>query len=201
MQKDQRLEKGKETREKILMAALSIISEEGIKNLSANKIAQKASISKSNVFHHFSSIGEIPSHVLEMLSGLLLEPLEDIGYEDFNGYLVKLGESMFHATDEQIKFYRAFFSFYNEVAYNEEYRPMFQNCQKMFTSHIEKVIRSSNIDLSEESLIRLANMVAINVDGFGIHFMINRDPDFYDSLWKIQSSMISEWVQKNRIHK
>ena len=53
---DQRKAKGEETKQKIIESAIQIVSLEGIKGLSAKKVADNAGISKSNVFHHFKSL-------------------------------------------------------------------------------------------------------------------------------------------------
>ena len=78
---DRRLEKGNETKEKILNTALLIISEEGLKGLSAKKIADRAQISKSNIFHHYTSVDNLLEVILK---NLFADTLTNIPLETCN---------------------------------------------------------------------------------------------------------------------
>ncbi len=57
---DLRTIKGNITKAKILSSSLDIICSSGVEGLSASKITSMSGISKSSVFHHFSSINDIP---------------------------------------------------------------------------------------------------------------------------------------------
>jgi len=88
----QRTKAGDRTRTAILEAALGLLSRVGPDGFSASALANEANVSKATVFHHFSSIDEVPLAALEQfwLRSLSLDTgkptsarkyLEQLGWE------------------------------------------------------------------------------------------------------------------------
>lgn len=56
------------TRNLILNAAISIISKDGLDSLTAGRLINQAGISKGGLYHHFRTMAEVESEVLELLT-------------------------------------------------------------------------------------------------------------------------------------
>jgi AcrR family transcriptional regulator len=65
--------KGKDTKTSILMAALNIVSKEGLEGLSIGKLAQRVGLSKSGLFAHFNSLENLQIAVLQKAVDIFIE--------------------------------------------------------------------------------------------------------------------------------
>jgi AcrR family transcriptional regulator len=88
---DGRLSKGREMREKILLATLELAGEKGISALSARTLSEKVGISKANLFHHFKNMQEIRVEAcLYFLKIIRPQAIEEKEYSDPRVYLLEL---------------------------------------------------------------------------------------------------------------
>lgn len=65
--------KGKDTKETILMAALTTVSQAGLEGLSIGKLAQTVGLSKSGLFAHFNSLENLQLAVLQKAVDIFIE--------------------------------------------------------------------------------------------------------------------------------
>src|SRR6185312_7934056 len=65
MDQDLRVQKGKQTRQKIIDAAFEVMVKEGPNRLSAGKISKAGKVSKASLFHHFDNVDQITFAVFE----------------------------------------------------------------------------------------------------------------------------------------
>ncbi|HOO34039.1 MAG TPA: TetR/AcrR family transcriptional regulator [Thermotogota bacterium] len=188
---DRRLEKGKETREKILNTALLIISEEGIKGLSARKIADRSQISKSNIFHHYTSL----ENLLEViLNGLFADTLTNISLDScitLEAFFQLLGEMTFKLEGDELTIYKALLSYYNEALFTLKYEKMIVQIKKevseSFRNQLEK-LSGKNIPPD------LLETLTADLDGMGLHYMIEKDSDKYMRLWRLKTDMYIQYI-------
>ena len=195
---DLRMIKGKKTKERLLLVALSIIAEHGLKHLSAGKLAIKASVSKSTIFHHFKSLEDVPLEALAYLTKKIVHPMEAGRYATLEEYFEHLGKTTFYASEENLKYNRAFFSFYNEAAYDRDprYSGLIVACRQKFMEHLQTVIRNMEHGmLNPWELENLSKMIAITIDGYGQHFLIDKDVSEYAMLWRGMSNMFCQYIR------
>jgi len=190
---DLRFEKGIVTKNKILSSALDIICDEGIKGLSASKIAKLSGISKSNVFHHFNSVETIPFVLLKNIGGTLTDNIKSRIFKDFSSFLEYLGEMTFTLDSSYIRFFKAFFSFYQTAMFDEQYKEAVELCSQSFKNQIIVEIKKhyDNREDSEE----IATLINSTLDGMGIHYLIsdNREKSIYT--WSCFSGMIMSTLE------
>lgn len=195
---DGRIIKGLETKQKIISATLEMISEEGIKSLSAQKIAQKAGVSKSNIFHHFGSVDILPFEGLKYLTELLLSSLDPDNYQSTEELLICIGQETLTNNQEYLKMFRAFFALYNESFYDERYKNVMNHMKNLYKNSLFHTIMTLEKDLDETKLMSLAKMITIVIDGFGYHFMTDEEPEIFMDLWRIQVDLILNQIEKIR---
>jgi len=61
---------------RVLQAAEKLFAEHGYDGVSASMIAEAASVSKANIFHHFHSKEQLYVEVMKHISGTLMTELE-----------------------------------------------------------------------------------------------------------------------------
>ncbi|NEN87212.1 TetR/AcrR family transcriptional regulator [Paenibacillus elgii] len=187
---DKRMEKGEQTRIRILHAAIAIISEHGIKEVSAAKLAQLTGVSKSNIFHHFKSIDEILHGALHILFDDLLEPMAQ-EYRDLEQFLHQLGQSIFRVPEPYLKAFKAFFSFYHEGMFNADFREALLSCTDKITELLgHQLNRLALRPLDEKTLESVTALLFSLMDGMGLHYLLNGNGQLYEQAWRLQVSML-----------
>lgn len=185
---DQRALKGNITREKILYSVLNIITTEGIKSVSASKIAKLSGISKSTVFHHFTKIEEIPFQALKEISFKINTSLEKRTFSSFKDYLSYLEEITFKNNNDENVLYRALFAFYQEAMYSPRYKDAITECSSKFIEITKKqLLKHTNFET--DKIDNLAKLIMTTIDGLGIHYLISSDDKLINS-WNEFSKMI-----------
>lgn len=190
---DQRKAKGEESKKKIIEAAISIVSLEGSKGLSAKKISDIAGISKSNVFHHFGSVEGIMEEIMRSISSSYFEPVNDGDFESLESFFDLLGNIAFNLNEKEITQYKVVFSFYNDTMFKDKFKSDLRNLKKRFADYLrESVLTIEKIEIDNE----LAELIAIDLDGLGLHFLIEEDFDKYIKLWSIKSVMYIKEIRR-----
>lgn len=69
------MSKREESRNRILVAAIELAESEGLLNLTIDKVAEQAGLSKGGVIHHFSSKDKLLKGVIQLFSNKLEEQL------------------------------------------------------------------------------------------------------------------------------
>lgn len=194
---DKRMEKGEQTRARILNAAITIIAENGIKEVSAAKLATATGVSKSNIFHHFKSIDDILIGVLHILFNDLLVPMT-LEYPDVEEFLKSIGKSVFHVPEEHLNLFKAFFSFYHEGMFNSEYQKVLASYTGQITELISKQLAQlAPIPVAQETLESTATIILSMIDGMGLHYLLNGNGLHYEQAWRLQVQLICRLLSEH----
>ena len=197
MNADGRMIKGQETKEKIILATLTMIAENGIKSLSAQKVAKLAGVSKSNIFHHFSSVDELPFEAMNYLTNLLLSISELDSDDTVYSMLMKIGTATLTGDEEETKIFRAFFNLYNESFYDERYKKLLNDVRNKHTDAMIQGIKHIEGDVfDDESLELISKLLTVTIDGFGYHYMADYHPETYMKMWTMQVEMVITQLDK-----
>ena len=192
---DGRTIKGQETKKKIIYATLHYISEHGLKNISASKIAKLAGVSKSNVFHHFESVDTLPIEAMKMIASELiaLNNVDQIG--SFRDLLTYIGDEIFMDDEDHVNFYRSFFVLYNEAFHDERYNAVIMDIKIAYGESLKDAIIALNGDIYED-LDDYCQLIAVVADGFGCHFLTDLNVNYYKELWAMQVDMLIDKLEK-----
>jgi len=199
---DGRITKGNETKEKILQATLLYIADHGIKGMSAAKIAKLAGVSKSNIFHHFDSVEDLPFKCMSHLCDNLMASVDAYETSSLEELLLNVGDMTFIEDVYHQKTYRAFFTLYNESFHDQRYKVIIENMKDKYIEAIVDAVNYYEKDvIDQKGLKELAHLITIIIDGMGMHYLIDGDPGIYIKLWTLQVQMILKEVdmlKKNR---
>lgn len=190
VKEDKRLKKGEQMRHSILLAAIDIISSEGIGQVSAAKIAAAIGTSKSNIFHHFKT----KEAILLGVHDFIYEGFEmsfSVDKTDLKTYLTKLGDALL-GSQEDMRIYKAFYAFYNEGLFVEIFRKRLEESTALLLQMIEHQLTSICADqgLVNSQIKERIKIVALGIlcflDGGGLHHMLNPSLTRLDEVWNMQ---------------
>lgn len=194
---DKRLAKGGETYNRILLSAIDIICQHGIGGITAAKLSELSNVSKSNIFHHFKSTKEIPGAVLDLIFNELCSPFDNPEIKDLEEFLINWGLSVADISDEYMKFYKAFFSFYHESMFNEIVQKILRDylnaSKKSLCQHIKKYSEKA---LTDQEISAVSTLILTTLDGIGLHILMEKKSDEYLAAWNLQVKLICNWIKQ-----
>lgn len=195
---DKRLEKGDETYTRILTSAIDLISENGVGGISASKLSALSKVSKSAIFYHFKTTQEIPEAVLELIFSKLINPIDDSKGENLVEFLISLGSSIINISDEYIKIYKSFYSFYHESIFNETYQKIMGDFLKSSKGKLSNQIRKlSKKPLSDKEANDLSALIISTLDGIGMHILLGGEREEYLRAWELQVKFICNMLNNS----
>lgn len=189
---DKRLIRGMETKEKIINAALMIVSEEGTAGISAKKIADRASVSKSNIFHHFTSVDQLLESILEEICLEALKQLPIETCKDTKSFFEMLGDVTFKMSGEDLAIYRALYAYYYDALFSDKYNKEIIRMKLGMCEFLKNTLEQITGKTIPDSL---AEIITIDIDGMGMHYMIEKDSDKYVELWKIKTELYVNMIE------
>jgi len=192
---DKRMIKGEQTRTKILYAAIEVIAENGLKNVSTAKLATVAGVSKSTIFHHFQSSDEVMKSTLDFVYHELLKDMKTEQYRDIKDLLDGIGYSLFHVPDEELSFFKVFLSFFHEGVFDSTYRDVFisyvNQMNDFFRMQLTKLAPEST---DQDRIDRVSKLLLPIIDGVGLHYLLDQDRKKYQQLWNLQAKGIMDML-------
>lgn len=195
---DKRLEKGDETYTRILTSAIDLISESGVGGISASKLSALSKVSKSAIFYHFKTTQEIPEAVLELIFSKLINPIDDSKGENLVEFLRSLGSSIINISDEYIKIYKSFYSFYHESIFNETYQKIMGDFLKSSKGKLSDQIRKlSKKPLSDKETNDFSALIISTLDGIGMHILLGGEREEYLRAWELQVKFICNMLNNS----
>ncbi|MBD2872321.1 TetR/AcrR family transcriptional regulator [Paenibacillus arenilitoris] len=187
---DKRTEKGGQTRARIEEAAIAIIAAEGVRMLSAAKLASASGVSKSNIFHHYATIEDIRTGVLRRIFEAMLAPLH-AEYRDPAHFLTAVGGFVTGAREEEVAVFKAFFSYYHEGMFHETYRGLLVSCaDEMHGLLCRQLEKLASPRVSPETIDSLASVLLSTIDGMGLHVLLHGEAARFEHAWRMQAQMI-----------
>jgi AcrR family transcriptional regulator len=171
-------------KELIASAAITIVAKEGIEGLSAKKIADYLSISKSNVFHHYPSLDLLKETMLTDLQSQLLSWSPDIftEIEDLQHILQKLFNHLAEMNNEVKIGYVVLLQFHTACLYESNYRTHFLQAKKSALRDMVTIL--SKYSPAEPSIIELvAESIIMAMDGIGLHYLLEADEPTARRIW------------------
>ncbi|NJE49346.1 TetR/AcrR family transcriptional regulator [Thermococcus sp. 9N3] len=159
----------RDTRTRIIEAALELFSERSYHEVSVEEIARKAGVSKGGLFHHFPSKYELAKavffHYLTQWERELGEVMEKAdGPEERLRVLVG---AMFDFVSQNQKLYRFFLEFYEESLKRGEWEEEWREMAERYLEMIEGLLRDAGV---ENPRVRAFLLVSL-IDGFAFDYL------------------------------
>ncbi len=194
---DLRVEKGKKTREIILLAALNILFRDGRQGLTTRKLALEANVSKGNIYHHFKNMEEILEEAfkydLDISSSLMLE-FEFNSLDSLIQNFVINVINVFENKEKRCK--TSHDPFLELISTNENFLTILKELENNMKNWLLNSINSFvKTDLSEELKRYLFDVISLFIEGARTNiFFIKKDATTYKNSWKILSKHLVEKI-------
>lgn len=192
---DKRILKGQQARLIILNSAIEIIANEGIRDISAAKIAKATGMSKSNIFHHFKTKDDIIIGVHDIVFAEFSEAIDEL-YPSLEEFLLQLG-SIFLESPSQYNIYKAFISFYHEGLFNSEYNKALSSSTQNIILDLKKQFRRYvPQSIGDSTLNTVAMLTLSTLDGLVLHYLLKGKADNFHTAWKLQVEMLCKRIEE-----
>ena len=171
-EKDGRLSKGREMREKILHCVLEIAGQKGVSALTASTLSEKIGISKANLFHHFRNMSEIRVEAcLYFLKIIRPQATEEKEYDNPRTYLIELmqGIAVFLETNSDlVKGYHIIGD--NEARSNEDFMKLIDDTVQGNKGMVKKKLRKiMNLDENNPETEKVLFCLDIAREGYIVY--------------------------------
>jgi AcrR family transcriptional regulator len=160
--------KGEKTKAAIVHAAIQILGRDGPDGFSAAAIARQAGVSKSNVFHHFARIDEIPLAAFEEL-GAELYGAAAISGRSMEAWLPALGDATADMVERNRGFLNAYFVFLSKSLFDPKLRARLSLGADAMLEPIAEALRT---DRPGADAATLARLIAMMIDGYALHLLV-----------------------------
>ena len=160
--------RGEKTKAAIVHAAILILGRDGPDGFSAAAIARQAGVSKSNVFHHFARIDEIPLAAFEEL-GAELYVAAAISGRSMEAWLPALGDATADMVERNRGFLNAYFVFLSKSLFDPKLRARLSLGANAMLEPIADALRT---DRPGADAATLARLIAMMIDGYALHLLV-----------------------------
>lgn len=173
------------TRKIILDAAIKIVSQHGLDELTAGRLIQQARVSKGGLYHHFRTMSEVESEVLILLSEnirikLSAYPKPDSMSEFMDVVEQELFECFVTESDEA----KALFSFISSAAHNREIQVILR--QLMDTINLQRLqqLQAVSAGVHFAQLQNTVQIISTVQTGLMTRFFIAEDLTSLKNYWR-----------------
>ncbi|KHD88090.1 MAG: hypothetical protein OM95_11285 [Bdellovibrio sp. ArHS] len=194
---DQRKERGKQTRQRIIDAALAIMIEDGPKCLTAGLITKRAEVSKAILFHHFNDLEDVSIAVFEEIFERFSVSMEGSRHKSVSDFVMQMGLGVINAPFSHRKISAAFLYFYERSAHNEVFRKLQVRTMELLLEHIRKNLESIlNRPLSKDEVEVVPLLITMCLEGLGKFCIIFKDRSHLEAAWRKFSNGINELFER-----
>jgi len=187
---DLRKIKGIKTRDMILLTALEILFKEGRTGLTTRRLAEKAEISKGNIYHHFKNMDmlleEAFKYHLEISSNAMLN-FEYNNLESLIENFVINIISFFN--DQKTACITSHDPFLELISENNHFLNILEETEKIMKEWlISSIYKFVKKELSNELDSYLSDVISLFIEGARSNiFFMKKDVTSYKKTWKILS--------------
>ncbi|GAA0359560.1 TetR/AcrR family transcriptional regulator [Bacillus horti] len=193
---DQRKVKGEQTKNKILNETIQLIALQGLKEVSTAKIADRSSISKSTIFHHFKTTDDILLATLDLLFEELYKSFDLQEHQNVEQFLSMLGDSLFGASKSQSVVFRAFFCFLHEGLFQPSIKKKMLTYSDQTLAFFVAQLTKYSPEASKETIHSVAVLLLPLLDGLGLHSLLYEDSERFEKAWSQYTNSIITLLSK-----
>ncbi len=192
-----RQEQANKTKNKLIAAALSIIRQHGFQELSANRIAEVAGVSKGGIFHHFPQIEDLYLYILDSTIEQFNEDLDPYRYKNLGDYINFVSDYMMEFLDTNPERVIALYYFVSQSQHNIEYQKrlqiMMEDSLESWGEKISFFFQSPLTKTDRDFLIRILD---IYFGGLSTHYLIFKDKRRYRKVSKEFGSFVAMYLSE-----
>ncbi len=191
-----RKEQANRTKQKLIEAALSIVRDHGFQELSANRIADVAGISKGGIFHHFPQIEDLYLYILDSTIEQFSEDLDPSSYRSLGDYINFVSDYMMEFLDESPERVIALYYFISQSQHNAEYQKRLKiMMEDSLDDWGDKISFFFETPISKPDKDFLIRIMDIYFGGLSTHYLMFKDKRRYKKVSKGFGSLITDYLE------
>lgn len=179
--------KPKDTKSKILEAAIVLMGRSGAAGFSAAALAREVGISKATLFHHFKALDDIPLAALDLLSDQAMD-LDLPENATLEQVLEAVGGMAFGFMEERRGFLNAYFTYVSKAMFDPRLKVKMQLSLNGAKAQVAGLFAGYVDDPKQAS--ELGNMVMVLLDGAMMHMMLLENETEIQDMWAQFSALI-----------
>lgn len=194
---DLRVEKGKKTKELILLTALDILFKEGRNGLTTRRLAELAGVSKGNIYHHFKNMDEILEEALKYELESSSSAMLNFEFHDLNSLIENFVINVIEVFEsKEGTCSRSHDPFLELISKDDRFLKILNELEKnmkdWLANSIKKFIKK---ELSSDLDSYLSDVMSLFIEGARINiFFIKKDTKSYKKTWKILAKHLVEKI-------
>ncbi len=202
MSKDLRKQKGDKTKELIILSALEILFKEGQVALTTRRLAEKAGVSKGNIYHHFKNMDMILEEAFKFSVEESYSKILNIQYNNLSELIENMVLSTIDVIENQSKSKCTNSNstghdlFLEVVSSNKRLLSFLETVNLRMRGWIAKSIKKQiNKQISDELENYILDVMMIFLSGMRTDlFLMNKNIDSYKKSWKILSKHLVDRI-------
>lgn len=199
LKKDQRLERGKKTKQKLLLAAMELIGERGLEGFSAHALAKRAGISQSLIYHHFNRLDGIFPDVAEMMWEFAEQSLDGPRPPSLRAYLRRLGRLSLDPSFYSQPFARAGVEFYRRSLSDPALRRQMQRMRDLGLKRLAGDLAHYASSPAQKARAREAAELLLPLsDGLQLHLALFSERTATLAAWTLASAQVESHILHER---
>ena len=181
------------TRNLILNAAISIISKDGLDALTAGRLIDQAGISKGGLYHHFRTMAEVESEVLELLTqNITLKISSYPTPATKNEFLEIVEQELFECFIVNNEPARALFGFISASANNKTIQVLMRRLMDEISLQRLQQLKAVSPGVAHVTLHNTVQIISTLQMGLMTRFFIAEDVVSLKSYWRGCRGMLEE---------
>lgn len=195
------VERGSETRQRILEKAITLLGRRGESGLTASALARAAGVSKANLFHHFASLDDITLAAFDRL--MSPESAGDTSARAKPAGLGEvLGELAARATatvQREHRFLSAYLALFQRALVEPRHRRKARASALAAERKLTAALAASiGPEVASKEIAVLAHLVLSAHDGLGLHALLTRDAEAHRRALELLGELITARYARKR---
>lgn len=197
---DQRHEKGCQTRQRIIEAAIHILIEEGKPGFTTRTICEKAGIGKGSLYHHFKDTHELLIEMVRQFMEHYFGAMTDQQFESVDDFFLKFGRQTIAQIRTSYKARERFMPFLSELVADPQFitEAMEKSVvmQKALTGKLRELAGGEVPDaVIADTVLALITLM----EGTESLMQFTRDEKRFSAMWERVAKLLADHVKQNTI--
>ncbi len=183
---------GEESKQQLITCAMTLIANEGMGGLTFENLAVQSGMRKESISRHFETIEQLTKVLIDRLMSIVRTPIEDQLPDTLAYYFNMLGGQSYFSAPTELITYRVLIAFYSDAIFKGRYIDEIKELKQAFIEFV-----TDGIDKIEGVRIpaSLAELILIDLDGLGFHYLIEEDVEKYSELWRLRSQVYIQHIR------
>gem|GEM_PF-2808200 len=174
--------RARDTKERIVVAALKLISEQGSQGFSLNEVLRRARVSKSSFFHHFEDVDALSLACFDRCKVLVKPELKADDYASVEDLLLDFGAETANRTTSR-RFFRLLMFFGQRAMSDSRFRQVQVELTGLYQQFVASLILELEPSWNRNQVLEAVGFLLIVSQGIASHRVLFEDRERMSRVW------------------